>query len=449
MPIAGRRRTSSCSGNRADHGQYRSGDPLKKKVASVFLESFLFYSGFYLPMYWSSRAKLTNTADMIRLIIRDEAVHGYYIGYKFQRGLERLGGTRSRRSRTSPSILLFELYDNEAKYTEALYDGVGLTEDVKKFLHYNANKALMNLGYEALFPAEACKVNPAILSALSPNADENHDFFSGSGSSYVIGKALRGDGGRGLGFPPAMAQVENAGLFADVDKATLDQVPSEFRPSTGKWTGIAARSTVLVYDKNKISDDQLPKSMLDLAKPEWKGKWAASPSGADFQAIVAALLELKGEAATEEWLKGMKDNFKAYKGNSTAMKAVNAGEVDAALIYHYYYYGDQAKTGENSKNVTPYFFKNQDPGAFLSVSGGGVLKSAKNAAAAQAFLKFITGKQGQEVLKNGTSFEYAIASQVDANAKLVPIKDLQAPTVDPAKLNSAKVTELMTKAGLL
>jgi len=248
---------------------------------------------------------------------------------------------------------------------------------------------------------------------------------------------------------PAMAQVENAGLFADVDKATVDQVPAEYRPSTNKWTGIAARSTVLVYDKAKLSEDKLPKSMLDLAKPEWKGKWAASPSGADFQAIVAALLELKGEAATEEWLKGMKENFKTYKGNSTAMKAVNAGEVDAALIYHYYYYGDQAKTGENSNKVTPYFFKNQDPGAFLSVSGGGVIKSSKNAAAAQAFLKFVTGKQGQEVLKNGTSFEYAIGSQVDANAKLVPIKELQAPTVDPAKLNSAKVTELMTTAGLL
>lgn len=248
---------------------------------------------------------------------------------------------------------------------------------------------------------------------------------------------------------PAMAQVENAGLFADVDKATAEQVPAEFRPSTNKWTGIAARSTVLVYDKNKISEDKLPKSMLDLAAPEWKGRWAASPSGADFQAIVAALLVLKGEAATEEWLKGMKENFKAYKGNSTAMKAVNAGEIDAALIYHYYYYGDQAKTGENSKNVTPYYFKNQDPGAFVSVSGGGVLKSSKKAADAQAFLKFITGKQGQEVLKDGTSFEYAIASQVDANAKLVPIKELQAPTVDPAKLNSTTVSELMTKAGLL
>ena len=164
--------------------------PLKKKIASVFLESFLFYSGFYLPMYWSSRAKLTNTADMIRLIIRDEAVHGYYIGYKFQRATERLSAERQQEIKDFAFDLLLELYDNEAKYTEDLYDGGGLTEDVKKFLHYNANKALMNLGYEALFPPEACKVNPAILSALSPNADENHDFFSGSGSSYVIGKAV-------------------------------------------------------------------------------------------------------------------------------------------------------------------------------------------------------------------------------------------------------------------
>ncbi|MUO89001.1 class 1b ribonucleoside-diphosphate reductase subunit beta [Agrobacterium vitis] len=169
---------------------YRNPDPLKRKIASVFLESFLFYSGFYLPMFWSSRARLTNTADMIRLIIRDEAVHGYYIGYKFQRGLEPLSEEQRQETKDFAFDLLLELYDNEAKYTEALYDGVGLTEDVKKFLHYNANKALMNLGYEALFPPEACKVNPAILSALSPNADENHDFFSGSGSSYVIGKAV-------------------------------------------------------------------------------------------------------------------------------------------------------------------------------------------------------------------------------------------------------------------
>ncbi|MEX8058705.1 class 1b ribonucleoside-diphosphate reductase subunit beta [Microbacterium sp. 16-032] len=168
---------------------YRGDDPLKRKVASTLLESFLFYSGFYLPMHWSSRAKLTNTADLIRLIIRDEAVHGYYIGYKFQRGLETVDQARRDDIKDYTFSLMYELYDNEVGYTQSLYDSVGLSEDVKKFLHYNANKALMNLGYEAMFPASVTNVNPAILSALSPNADENHDFFSGSGSSYVIGKA--------------------------------------------------------------------------------------------------------------------------------------------------------------------------------------------------------------------------------------------------------------------
>ena len=170
--------------------KYKAGnDPLKRKIASVFLESFLFYSGFYLPMYWSSRAKLTNTADLIRLIIRDEAVHGYYIGYKYQRAVKLLPEDRRQELKDFAFSLMFDLYDIEQRYTAELYDGIGLTEDVKAFLHYNANKALQNLGYEPLFPPAACEVNPAILAALSPDS-ENHDFFSGSGSSYVIGKAV-------------------------------------------------------------------------------------------------------------------------------------------------------------------------------------------------------------------------------------------------------------------
>ncbi|WP_455475812.1 class 1b ribonucleoside-diphosphate reductase subunit beta [Bartonella sp. B17] len=170
--------------------RYEANNPLKKKIASTLLESFLFYSGFYLPMYWASRAKLSNTADLIRLIIRDEAVHGYYIGYKFQLGFAKLDEAKKQETKDFAFELLFDLYNIECKYTEDLYDDIGLTEDVKIFIHYNANKALMNLGFEPLFPSEVCRVNPAILAALSPNSDENHDFFSGAGSSYVIGKAV-------------------------------------------------------------------------------------------------------------------------------------------------------------------------------------------------------------------------------------------------------------------
>ncbi|RWP35206.1 iron ABC transporter substrate-binding protein [Mesorhizobium sp.] len=248
---------------------------------------------------------------------------------------------------------------------------------------------------------------------------------------------------------PAMVLVESSGLFAPVDADTLAQIPKEYQPASGKWVGIAARSTVFAYNKTRLTPEQLPKSLLELADPSWKGRWAASPSGADFQAIVSALLQLKGEAATADWLKAMKENFTAYKGNSTVMKAVNAGEVDGGVIYHYYYYGDQAKTGENSKNVGLHYFKNQDPGAFVSVSGGGVLASSKHPKEAQAFLKWVTGKGGQDVLKTGNSFEYADGKGAESNPALVPLANLQAPKVDATTLNSKKVTDLMTAAGLL
>ncbi len=248
---------------------------------------------------------------------------------------------------------------------------------------------------------------------------------------------------------PAMALVDGAGLFAPLAADTIAQVAPAYRPAHGRWIGVAARTTVFVYNKRKLPRDQLPKSMLDLAKPEWKGRWGAAPSGADFQAIVSALLELKGEAATLEWLKAMKENAVPYKNNGVAMKAVNAGQSEGAISFHYYRFGDQAKTGENSDNTALHYFRNQDPGAFISISGGGVLASSKHQAQAQAFLKWVTGKGGQEILRTGDSYEYAVGDGAKSNRNLVPLADLNAPTVEASKLNSKKVSDLMTQAGLL
>jgi iron(III) transport system substrate-binding protein len=248
---------------------------------------------------------------------------------------------------------------------------------------------------------------------------------------------------------PAMAAVEHAGLFADLDAETINQVPSQYRPASGKWTGVAARTTVFVYNKARLQPDQLPKSMLDLEQPAWKGRWGGAPAKADFQAIVSALLQLKGEQATAQWLAGMKTNAVVYNDNIATMKAVNAGEVDGGIIYHYYWFRDQAKTKADSGDTELHYFKNQDPGAFVSLSGGGVLKSSKKTQQAQQFLRFITGKAGQEVLEKGDSFEYTVASGVPANPALVPLNDLQAPVVDPSTLDAQKVSDLMTKGGLL
>ena len=165
---------------------YNEDDHEKRKIISTLLESFLFYSGFFMPLWWSSNAKLTNTADIIRLIIRDESIHGYYIGYKFQKAYEASSPERQKELYEFTLEALGDLFENEERYTEAIYDPIGLTEEVKTFLKYNANKALMNLGFEALYSKEETDVIPQIMASLNPAGEENHDFFSGTGN-YIIG----------------------------------------------------------------------------------------------------------------------------------------------------------------------------------------------------------------------------------------------------------------------
>ncbi len=131
---------------------YQTGTDLQKKIASVFLETFLFYSGFYTPLYYLGHNKLNNVAEIIKLILRDESVHGTYIGYKFQLGFNELPETEQDKLKMWMYDLLMELYANEEKYTHELYDGVGWTESVLTFIRYNANKALMNLGQDPLSP---------------------------------------------------------------------------------------------------------------------------------------------------------------------------------------------------------------------------------------------------------------------------------------------------------
>lgn len=165
---------------------YQDGTDLQKKVASVFLESFLFYSGFFAPLHYLGNSKLTNVAEIIKLILRDESVHGTYIGYKFQIGYNQLSETEQEELKNWAYELLFTLYENEMVYTDDLYGEIGWTDRVGVFLRYNANKALQNLGFDPLFPDTAEDVDPIIMNGISTGTS-NHDFFSQVGNGYLLG----------------------------------------------------------------------------------------------------------------------------------------------------------------------------------------------------------------------------------------------------------------------
>lgn len=248
---------------------------------------------------------------------------------------------------------------------------------------------------------------------------------------------------------PAMTLVERAGLLAPVALATRAQIPSNLRPSSNAWTAIAARSTVLVYNPTLLPEAELPRSLMDLSGAAWQDRWGCAPGGADFQAIVAGMLAGQGEQKTTAWLTGLKASARALQNNIATMKAVNAGKLPCGVIYHYYWYRDQAGTKEGSGNTLLHYFKRRDPGAFVSLSGGGVLAGSKHADLAQEFLAYITGPDGQRVLVDSNSMEYAVGTGIDSAAALPPLDTLQAPPVDPFTLDSEKVTQLMTDVSIL
>lgn len=153
----------------------------KGMVASVFLESFLFYSGFYYPLYFYGQGKLMQSGEIINLILRDEAIHGAYIGLLAQEIYNKQDEKTQDELYMFCLTLLEQLYQNELNYTEDVYDVVGLTCDVKKFIRYNANKALQNIGFEPHFESE--EINPIVLNGLNTKT-KSHDFFSMKGNGY-------------------------------------------------------------------------------------------------------------------------------------------------------------------------------------------------------------------------------------------------------------------------
>ncbi|MCW2737084.1 iron ABC transporter substrate-binding protein [Nocardioides sp.] len=248
---------------------------------------------------------------------------------------------------------------------------------------------------------------------------------------------------------PAMSIVDNAGLFAELPEAATATIPEQYVPADRAWTGFLARSTVAMYNTDSMTAADMPASILDFAQPEWKGRVAFSPTGADFQAIVSAVLELEGEEATQAWLEGLKDNGVIVQNNLVVMQSVDSGEVDAGIAYSYYWYRDRAENGTDSDSSDLYFFGDQDPGAFLSISGAGILASSEHREAAEEFITWLTGTEAQEAMAESYALEYPLNPDASLNPDVKPFDELEPPQVDVASLNGPQVTDLMTAAGLL
>lgn len=150
-------------------------------AASVFLETYLFYSGFFLPLWLAGQGEMVASCDIIKKIIADESIHGVFVGLLFQDLYNSFEKEMQDGMKKELKELMYDLYENEAKYTDEIYGELSLTGNVKEYVKYNANKALMNLGFEEEF--EIKEVNPIVLNGLNVETTQ-HDFFSKKSTNY-------------------------------------------------------------------------------------------------------------------------------------------------------------------------------------------------------------------------------------------------------------------------
>ena len=249
--------------------------------------------------------------------------------------------------------------------------------------------------------------------------------------------------------PASLGTVSLAGLFSTLDDEVLDTVPSRFSASDGTWVGISGRARVVVYDASRIDASQFPESEDGFTDSGWAGRVGIAPTNGSFLSFVAAKILSDGEAATLEWLEGMKANgMPTYPNNSGIVNAVNAGEVEVGLVNHYYLLRALAENPDLP--AQNHFFQVATAGSLVMPSGAGILASSPNRSAAQEFIAFLLSETAQEYFATET-FEYPLLPGVEANSVLPPIESIPTPDIDLSLLATEldTATDLVSRAGLL
>ena len=225
--------------------------------------------------------------------------------------------------------------------------------------------------------------------------------------------------------PPSQQLLSEHGMLAPVARATLAVVPARYSSPRADWIGVSARASAFVYNSSKLGAQRMPRSVLDLATPTWKGKLGLAPSETDFQPVVMAVRALVGQDAALRWLQGLKANAAIYDSNEALTAAVNRGDVAAGIIDHYYWYRLADQVGARGLHTKLYYFGHHDAGTLVSISGASVLASSHHAAAAQAFVAFLVSRQGQEIIAHSYSYEYPLSHGVQTAKGLRPFAQLQ------------------------
>ena len=247
----------------------------------------------------------------------------------------------------------------------------------------------------------------------------------------------------------ALGAVQKRELFAELPAETLDRVPARFRSPDGYWVGVTGRARIIAYNPESVDKAELPESVFELTEPEWKGRVGWAPENGSFQAFVTALRLIEGEERAQQWLEDMVANdVVAFANNSDARDAVAAGEIDVALINHYYVAEARAEAG-GEYPVEIHYVAGEDAGSLVNVAGAGVLESSDKREDAIALIDFLLSDESQEYFAEETK-EYPLIDGVAADPTLVSLEEIDSPDIDLGNIDDLEATlEMIQRSGAL
>jgi iron(III) transport system substrate-binding protein len=245
----------------------------------------------------------------------------------------------------------------------------------------------------------------------------------------------------------SLGAASSAGLFAQLPTEILSRVDEKYRSPSSDWVGVTGRVRVFAYAPDRVT--LLPKTIDDLADPQWKGRLGIAPTNGSFQSFVTALIQSRGEAAAEKWLTTIKNNNPVlYEKNSQIMEAIDNGQIDIGLVNHYYLWEVAEELGRDI-NVKIDFFQAGDIGNLTNVSGAAILATSDKQSVARKFVEFLLRDDVQKSFVADTH-EYSLVIPTLWPEGLPALKDVKSPAVDLASLADLRRTQaLLVKVGLI
>lgn len=246
----------------------------------------------------------------------------------------------------------------------------------------------------------------------------------------------------------ALGLLAKDGALERLPSYILDSVEPRFRSADGLWVGITGRARVITYNTEALAEADLPASLLDFTDPAWQGRVGFAPTNASFLSHLTALRVAEGDDAARAFVQGLLDNgARQYENNSAAVAAVAAGEIDAALVNHYYMYRVLAETP--GAPLASYYFPGDDIGNLVNVAGAAIVASSDAKPLAQQFIAYLLSRTAQAYFAEET-FEYPLLIGFDADPRLKPLDEIETPDISLSDLDDLQGTldlldELLTR----